>query len=60
MGQLQLLYGGVRLLPYLPGGQAVILAGKGDLSGKLGGKELAFGVLKNTSHQTPDLPCGKP
>ena len=32
---------------YLPGGQAVILAGKGDLSGELGGKELAFGVLKN-------------
>ena len=47
MGQLQCLYGGVRSLPYRPGGQAVILAGKGDLSGKFRGKELAFGVLKN-------------
>ena len=28
-------YGGVRPLPYLPGGQAVILAGKGHLSGKM-------------------------
>ena len=59
MGQLQCLYGGVRPRPYLPGGQAVILAGKGHLTGKLRGKELAFGVLKNASHQTPDLPCGK-
>ena len=30
------------------------------LSGTLGGKELAFGVLKDASHHTPDLPCGKP
>ena len=38
----------------IPGRQAVILAGKGHLSGKLGGKELAFGILEYAAHPTAD------